>query len=143
MAGSSLALASLRETSVRGGDWRRIHGGRGTWRARLVGVDLRDARLRDAVLDDSEFERCDLRGVDFSRRDAMLIRLGTARRARFVGCDLRGANVTGWRLDGTVFEGCRLYGLVGVPAFEGHVQVLGADLSAEGDGSVSGAPWPP
>ncbi|MGE0323298.1 MAG: pentapeptide repeat-containing protein [Polyangiaceae bacterium] len=142
MTGSSLALASLRATSVTGGNWQRIRGGRGTWTAHLVGVDLREASLRDTVLDDAVFERCDLRGADFSRRDEILTKLGTARRTRFVECDLRGANVTGWRLDGAVFERCKMFGFLGAPVFEGDVQVLGADLTQQGDGSVLGASWP-
>jgi uncharacterized protein YjbI with pentapeptide repeats len=142
MAGSSLALGSMRDTTVRGGDWQRILGGRSTWRAKLDGVDLRGASLRDMVLDDTVFARCDLRGADFSRKNPILTTLGTARRTRFVDCDLRGINVEGWRLDGAVFERCKLHGLVGTPVFEGDVQVIEADLSAEADGSVLGGSWP-
>lgn len=142
MAGSSLALGSLRDTTVRGGDWQRILGGRGTWRAKLDGVDLRGASLRDTVLDDTVFVHCDLRGADFSRKNPVLTTLGTARRTRFVGCDLRGAKVEGWRLDGAIFERCKLHGLVGTPVFEGDVQVSDADLTAEGDGSMLGGSWP-
>lgn len=140
--GSAFGMASLRDTKVTGGDWREIAAGRSTWSAQLTGVDLRGARFRDAVLDDAVFDRCDMRGADFSRKDAILVSLGTARRTRLVECDLRGANVEGWRLDGAVFERCLMHGLEGTPVFEGAVQVVAADLSPDGDRSVLGASWP-
>lgn len=142
LVGSSLGLASLRGTRVRGGDWQRLRAGRSRWKAEFSGVDLRAAGLRDTVLDESVFERCDLRGADLSRKDMILESLGTARRARFIECDLRGAKVEGWRLDRTVFERCRLHGLIGTPAFEGEVRVFEADLFPAADRGVVGVSWP-
>lgn len=140
--GTAFGMASLRDTHVTGGNWQEIAAGRSTWRAQVTGVDLRGARFRDAVLDDSVFERCDLRGADFSRKDVILESLGTARRTRFVACDLRGAKVEGWRLDGAVFVRCLMHGLEGTPDFEGKVEVDTADLSPDGDRSVLGVSWP-
>jgi uncharacterized protein YjbI with pentapeptide repeats len=138
LTGSSLGLAHLFDVEVDGGDWQRIRAGRSRWRARVTGADLREAGLRDSVLDGSVFERCDLRGADLSREEPYLSALGTARGTRFVDCDLRGLRVESWRLDGTVFERCRMHGLVGRPILEGGVGLIGADLSAEGDGSEGG-----
>jgi uncharacterized protein YjbI with pentapeptide repeats len=140
--GSALGLGRLRDTRISGGDWSDIAAGRSRWTAEVTGVDLRGARFRDAVLDDSVFVRCDLRGADFSRKDRILESLGTAHRTRFVECDLRGAKVEGWRLDGTVFERCLVHGLEGTPDFEGKVEVDAADLSPDGDRSVIGVSWP-
>ncbi|MBE7451165.1 MAG: pentapeptide repeat-containing protein [Kofleriaceae bacterium] len=134
LAGSRLSLSDLRGTRLRGGDWRGVAAGRSTWRAQVTGLDLRDASLRDAVLDGSVFERCDLRGADLGRVELTLVALGTARRTRFVECDLRGLRLDGLRLDGTVFERCRMHGLVGRPVLEGEVAIIDPDLSADGAG---------
>jgi uncharacterized protein YjbI with pentapeptide repeats len=84
---SRLGLINLTNVIAAGGDWQRITAGRSTWRGRFTGLDLRDASMRDSVLDDATFDRVDLRGADVSRLDQTFPRLGTARRARFVECD--------------------------------------------------------
>ena len=131
---SRLGLVNLTNVVAAGGDWQRITAGRSTWSGQFSELDLREASMRDSILDDATFDRVDLRGADVSRLDPTLRRLGTARRARFVECDLRGLKVEGWRLDGTVFERCRMHGLVGTPALEGDVQLVGCDFTAGGDG---------
>ncbi len=134
LTGSRLGLANLVDVVVVGGDWQRITGGRSTWRGRMLEVDLREASLQDSVLDDAIFEKCDLRGVDLSRKDPTFKSLGTARRTHFLECDLRGLHLEGLRLDGTIFERCRMHGLVGAPVLAGEVQIIDADLSLGGDG---------
>lgn len=142
MTGSVLSLASLLDCTITGGDWQGIAAGRSTWSSRVTRVDLRNAGLRDTVLDGAVFESCDFRDANFSRRDVVLDKLGTARRTRFVECDLRGAKIEGWRLDGTELERCKLHGTDGKPELEGAIKVIGQDLSPDGDGSVVGMSWP-
>lgn len=134
LRGSSVTLSDLICTSASGGDWQQLGGGRSTWRARITGVDLRGASMRDSVLDGTTFYRCDLRGADFSRKDTILTELGTARGTLFRECDLRGIRVEGWRLAGTVFERCRMHGIEGIPVLEEEIQFGGVDLSADGKG---------
>jgi len=124
--GSSFVLADLQGIQVEGGDWRDLEAARSTWRgARLTGVDLQNAQLVDVVLDDTTFERCDLRGADLGRRDAEFKVLGIARRTRFIGCDLRGARIAGLRMSDVTFERCQLDGLIGDPVLDGAVTIDG------------------
>jgi uncharacterized protein YjbI with pentapeptide repeats len=136
LTGSRLSLAHLIGVKATGGDWHDIVAGRSTWSGRFVRLDLRGAGLRDSKLDDAAFEWCDLRGADLRRRDAYLDALGIARATRFVDCDLRGLRIEGWRLDGVVFERCRMHGIEGQPVLEGQVEVIEADLSADGEGGA-------
>ncbi|HEY5936612.1 MAG TPA: pentapeptide repeat-containing protein, partial [Kofleriaceae bacterium] len=124
--GSSLVLADLHGIQVQGGDWRDLEAARSTWNgAHLTGVDLQNAELVDVILDNTTFERCDLRGADLGRRDAELKTLGIARRTRFIGCDLRGARIAGLRMSDVTFERCQLDGLIGDPVIGGAVTIDG------------------
>jgi uncharacterized protein YjbI with pentapeptide repeats len=124
--GSSFVLADLHGIQVEGGDWHDLEAARSTWRgARLTGVDLQNAQLVDVILDDTTFERCDLRGADLGRRDTAFRSLGIARRTRFIGCDLRGARIAGLRMSDVTFERCQLDGLIGDPVLDGAVTIDG------------------
>jgi uncharacterized protein YjbI with pentapeptide repeats len=135
-SGAGMVLTDCNDATFTGGDFQRINADRGMWiRSKLRGVDFREARFGDCVLDAAVLEDCDLRDADLSRVTAGLKRLCSTMNATFRRCDLRGANFAGRRLDGTRFLDCKFAGVRGTPLIEGTYTVERPDFSAAGDGS--------
>lgn len=111
--------ARIRDCSFTGSDMQRAR----FLGATFDRVSFGESRLIDAVLDDARFVDCDLRDADLSRREEGG-NLARTTRTRFERCDLRGANFTGRRLDGTVFDRCQMDGMIGKPTIEGPYTIV-------------------
>lgn len=133
---TDLRSADFHAARIVGGDWQGARlSGSGLRGCQVAQLELAGAELADAAISDTSFLECSFVGADLGRRLARP-ESGRAERARFGRCDFRGANLAGWRLAGAVFDSCRFGGAVGRPSIEGAVVVLGADVSAEGDGTL-------
>ncbi len=79
--------------------------GRDLMHSNYAGCDLRNAKIRNAVLSHTNFSNADLRGADLTGSDLAM--------ADFSGVDLRGANLTDARLDRMNLDGADLRGVIG------------------------------
>lgn len=126
--GANLGLANLSEAEIRLGSWQRIVAEHSRWQGtQCTGVDFRDARFDNPVLDGADFDRCDFRGAELRRGDTKFD-LGTAYDTVFRQCDFRGADLTGLRLRDTLFDRCLFDGVRGRPKLEGECDVYDADV---------------
>jgi uncharacterized protein YjbI with pentapeptide repeats len=113
---------SLANAAGRGSRWVRVE----VAGARLTGLDLPEADLRDVVVRDCRadltsfararlqrvwFERCELTEADFLDADL--------REVRFVDCDLSRTDFRGARLQSCELRGVRLDGMAGVERLRG------------------------
>ena len=91
------------------------------------------ALLRDTYLAESSFVDCDLQGADLTL--GTQTQLAIIRKTRFLRCDFRDADFEARVLDDVVFEACRFLGMKGKVKIIGPLEIVGADVSAAGDGS--------
>ena len=104
--GADLALAKLDRAIVHGGIWDGARLDRALLtEAQLTGVSLREVDIGNSRLDRATLFDCDLRGADLSLHTPGM--LGTNAGTHFERCDLRGTQWTGRDLTGATFTDCR------------------------------------
>ena len=132
LSSSRLQRLSVVDVRVTGGSLANVAGRGSRWvrvelsDARLTGLDLPEADLRDVVLrgcradltsfararlERVRFEGCELAEADFQGADL--------REVRFVDCDLTRADLRGARLRTCELRGVRLDGMQGVDRLRG------------------------
>lgn len=118
LRGARVDGASWMDVAWRGVDMQRAHAAGQLFYKQ----DLRGTVFAEAVMDDTNFIECDLRGCD--------LRAASLARASFVNCRLDGAQASGVQADGAVFvEGCTLVGANLGRASLGSANFGGMDLS--------------
>ncbi len=132
---AKLALATIENTQLTGCDLGGASAARLLFKGASVGeCNFQGALLLDAETKGTRFTDCNFRNSTIARKIGGP-NLGTTSQSRFENCDFRGTDFTGRKIDRTTFVSCLFHGAVGAPELGEDVTVLGADLSADGDGS--------
>lgn len=122
-------LTTFSGAQISAGDWSEARLDRAQFEGSLwTDVVLARAPFWDATLSGDRLIGCDLRGADLSRREPKL-NLARCKSTLFERCDLRGVNWTGRRLAELRFVDCKLADMVGKPVLEGAIEVVGGDVS--------------
>ncbi len=128
LMGADLAGANLRGGTVENADLRE---------ASMTGVNARQCRLSNSVLEGADLSGADLRGADLSNaalRGADL-RGADLREAVLSGADLRKSDLQGADLQGVELQGTRLFGVDLTEANLIDADLTGANL---GDATLAG-----